>query len=169
MDAKLSYWAGAWLNMALIVGLAAAGIARARRGRSGAHERLMWAGAALVVLFVLSYAAKLYWLGREALETWSPQLVTGLRVHEACVGVMLIAGVTAIAQAKRLDLGAAASRTRALASLPAGVRLHRRAGWVAFAAGLCGLLTAAYVLCGMYVMHEMRTRPEPFPAVFDEQ
>jgi uncharacterized membrane protein YozB (DUF420 family) len=151
VDAKLSYWAGAWVNMALIVTLAAAGISQARRGLYTSHERLMWAGAALVVLFVLSYAAKLYWLGREALETWSPQLVTALRVHEACVAVMLAAGVTAIIQAKRLDLASTAARARA-ASQPAGaagVRLHRRAGWIAFAGGLCGLLTAAYVLYGM--------------------
>jgi uncharacterized membrane protein YozB (DUF420 family) len=150
VDAKVGYWTAAWFNMALIVCLAAAGIAQARRGRYAAHERLMWAGAGLVILFVLSYAAKLYLLGREALETWSPEFRTALRVHELCVAVMLIAGVTALAQAQRLDLASPAARAHAAAALAAGVRLHRRAGKIALAAGVCGLLTAAYVLYGMY-------------------
>jgi uncharacterized membrane protein YozB (DUF420 family) len=143
------YWTAAWINMIGIVALAAAGLARAHHGRYEEHRTLMRAGSLLVVFFVASYAAKLYFLGRESLGMWSAHYVLMLRLHELCVATMLAGGITALVQAHRLNLPAGL----ASASDPArarGLRLHRRAGKLAFGAAICGVATAAYVLYGMY-------------------
>src|SRR5262245_58626325 len=65
VDPKLVYWTAAWLNMALIVGLGVTGLLQISRRRFETHRRLMLTAAWLVAAFVLSYAVKLYALGRE--------------------------------------------------------------------------------------------------------
>jgi uncharacterized membrane protein YozB (DUF420 family) len=140
---KLAYWTWAFANMLLLVGLASFGVRRARAGRIAAHRRFMLGAAALVALFVVSYAAKLVALGREPLHAWEPRYVAALRVHEACIAVMLAAGALALWQARSGGFAR---------SVPprARTRLHRAAGWTALAAGLLGIATAAVVLAGMY-------------------
>jgi hypothetical protein len=150
VDARLAYWTAAWVNMALIAGLAGLGIASAHRRAYARHRRLMQACVALVGLFVLSYAGKLLFLGREPLAAWNAHFVIVLRVHEACVAVMVLCGATAIFQAHRLGLDADPPARTADPTRARGVLLHRRAGSLAFAATLAGLATAAYVLYGMY-------------------
>jgi uncharacterized membrane protein YozB (DUF420 family) len=149
VDAKVAYWTAVWINMVGIVALTALGLARAHHGRFAEHRRWMLAGSWLVVLFLASYAGKLWFLGREALGSWSPQFVWVLRVHELCIAIMLAGGLTSLIQAWRLDL-AAVGRGRPDAERLRGIRLHRRAGKLAFGAALCGVATAAYVLYGMY-------------------
>jgi uncharacterized membrane protein YozB (DUF420 family) len=149
MDPRLAYWTGAWLNMLLIVGVAGAGILLAHRGQYHRHRQCMLASAALVLLFVLSYGVKLLTLGREALETWSAPFVAVLRLHEACVGFMLLAGTTAMVLAYRAQLESRIAR-RADADLARKASLHRRSGALAFGAALAGVVTAAYLLYGMY-------------------
>ena len=112
----------------------------------------MLSACGLVGLFVLSYGIKLALLGREALETWEPAYVYVLRLHELCVLVMVVGGAIALRQAYRLELPVdiVTGPARATPELARGVRLHRRAGFVALAAATLGVATAAYVLQGMY-------------------
>ena len=145
MDAHLAYWTGAWLNMALMLGLAATGVRAAQQGDGLRHRGWMLAAASLVVLFVGSYAAKLFWLGREQLETWSAHYVVALRVHEACVAVMLAAGLTALVLARRLGLPGPVPPEKT-----AQFELHRRAGRIGVRAAALGVVTAGYVLYGMF-------------------
>jgi uncharacterized membrane protein YozB (DUF420 family) len=140
---KLAYWTWAFANMVLLVALASLGVRRVRARQVSAHRRFMLSAAALVALFVVSYVGKVVALGREPLHAWQPSYVIALRVHEACVGVMLLAGSLALAQA-RLRGFARAVPARDL------TRLHRAAGWTALVAGLLGIATAAVVLAGMY-------------------
>jgi uncharacterized membrane protein YozB (DUF420 family) len=151
MDAKVLYWSGALLNMAVIAGLAVHGIRCVRRGETARHARAMRAAAALVGLFLLSYVLKLAFLGREALAAWSSLAVNVLRFHELCVLVMLIGGGTALVIGRRLR--ASRSFTHSAGDPPAPpalLRRHRLAGRVALAGAILGAATAGLVLAGMY-------------------
>jgi uncharacterized membrane protein YozB (DUF420 family) len=155
LDPKLAYWTAAWLNMALIVGLALAGLRQVSRKDYAAHRRLMLSAAWLLVGFVVSYAVKLYALGREALETWERSYVHVLRVHELCIAILVGAGALALWKALQLGLPVDGTsddgRIRpAPETLFRGIRLHRRAGFLAIGSASFGLLTAAYVLYGMW-------------------
>ena len=151
MDAKTLYWTAAWINMIAVVAIAGVAIRQASRGRYALHRSLMLTSAALVGAFVLSYALKLLLLGRETLETWAPRYVNVLRVHEVCILFMLIGGGIAFRQAWRLHLPRSAGSPEVTPdALARGVRLHRRAGFVAVTAAALGVLTAGYVLQGMY-------------------
>lgn len=150
LDPKLIYWTWAWINMVVIVAIAAAGVRRIRRGEILRHRRRMLTAAALVLLFLVSYVFKVILLGREPLETWSPGHVWVLRFHELCVAVMLVAGSTAVYLARRLGLATDAPRQENPAAQQRGRRLHRRAGWTAVVAATLGIASAGYVLRGMY-------------------
>ena len=74
-----------------------------------------------------------------------------LRLHEACVFTMLVAGV--VAGRRGLRLGRTRNVTRDPADPAAPVALargHRVAGWIAVLGATLGLLTAILVLAGMY-------------------
>ena len=151
MDARLAYWTFALLDMSLVVLCAVAGVRSLRRGDPARHRRQMLAAAALVVLFVVSYAIKLAVLGREDRSTWGVLSIWVLRIHELCVLTMVVAGGLAIARGLRLR--ATRNFTRAPADRPApasDVRWHRGAGRTAVIAAALGLLLAACVLAGMY-------------------
>ncbi len=151
MDPKLLFWTGALVNMGVIVALAAGGVWQRRRGNVAGHRRRMLAAAVLVALFVAAYLLKLLFLGREALESWSPGAVWMLRVHEACVAVMLAGGGTAALRALVLRRTRNATHDPGDPEAPAGVAAwHRRAGWAAVVASALGLVTAGFVLAGMY-------------------
>ena len=111
----------------------------------------MLAAGSLIGMFLVSYVLKVSFLGREDLDLWSTGRVILLYVHETCILVMLLAGVTA---------GYRAYRFRR--SLPAGPllppeasasqerRWHRRAGWTAVVASVLAFVTSIFVLVGMY-------------------
>lgn len=150
MDTRILFWAAALANMGLIVALAAHGVRLIRRGEVAAHRRAMLAACGLVGLFLLSYAVKRVWLGREALELWSRSSLVNLWVHETMVMGMLIAGGLAFLRGRRL------ARTRRVSGRaedpPAessALRAHRRAGWVAVVASALGFATACGILAGM--------------------
>lgn len=151
MDPKLVFWTSAFANMGLVLGLAATGVRHRRRGDVPRHRRNMLSAAALVGLFLAGYALKLAFLGREALETWSPAAIWTLRLHELCVATMLLAGGLAGVRATALRRTRNASRNPAdpPAARPV-VDWHRRAGWTAVVAAGLGFATAALVLLGMY-------------------
>jgi uncharacterized membrane protein YozB (DUF420 family) len=138
-DPKLAYWTVALANMLAIVALALAAVGRARRREIAGHRRLMLVAASLVGLFLVSYVAKVWLLGREQLALWAPRYVWTLRFHETCVAVMVLAGSRAI------WLGARSGFTDA-----ARARSHRRAGRAALISAALGVASAGYVLFGMF-------------------
>jgi uncharacterized membrane protein YozB (DUF420 family) len=151
MDPKLLYWTGAFLNMGVIVGLAAWGVRARRRGAMALHRRNMLAAISLVLLFVVSYLFKLALLGREDLAVWASADLWTLRIHELCVLVMVVAGGVAAWRGRRLST--TRNTTLSPDDPPAPARLadgHRHAGWTAVAAVVLGFLTAGLVLAGMY-------------------
>lgn len=143
MDPKLLFWTGALAIMGLVAACVVAGIRAIRSGRVVRHRRFMLTAAGLIVLFLASYAGKLWLLGREHLETWTRADVNALRFHETCVAAMLLCGGAAVFLALRVPLPAEDS-TRI------GVRLHRRAGWSAAVACAFGFASAAWVLWRMF-------------------
>lgn len=145
MDAKLLFWTWAWLNLALVLGLALLGIRRIREGALRAHRRLLFVASFLVVFFLVAYVGKLFFLGREQLELWSESYVQVLRLHELCILFMCTAGGIAIYLSLRLGLPDPPEPPphRLL-------RLHRRSGWVSLSFGFLAIVSAAYVLWGMY-------------------
>lgn len=151
MDPGVLFWTAAFVNMGLVLGLAVLGVLRRRRGDVAGHRRRMLAAGLLVLAFLVGYVLKVVVLGREALEAWSPLAVWTLRLHELCVGTMLVAGGVAASAARvlRHTRNASGEPSDPLAS-PRVTRWHRRAGWVAVLAAAFGLATAALVLGGMY-------------------
>ncbi len=151
IDPKALFWTGALINMLVILGCAGFGIRNVRAGRVHVHKRLMLTGVWLVVLFLVSYVAKSFVLGKEDLHTWGEFHVSVLRFHETCVTIMLIAGGLALFTGLRTHLDA---EDRPEGEDPlwfAGrVRLHRRAGRTAVVASALGVASAAIVLYGMY-------------------
>ena len=111
----------------------------------------MLSACGLVAAFLVSYLLKVALLGREQLDLWEPRYVRVLHVHESFVALMLLGGIAALVQVRRLGLPrgpqSPALEPRRLAG---GLRLHRWSGRVAIVSALLGLLTAAYVLWGMY-------------------
>lgn len=158
MDPRLLYWSWALVNMVCVVGCALEGVRRIRRRDVEVHRRLMVTAGILVALFVVSYAFKLQLLGKEDLASWSEASILLLRVHETCVLAMLAGGGYAGILAYRF----LRNRPVAGGAAPSNVRRrrsHRRAGWVAVLASSLGVLTAAFVLQGMYSRAEA-----PYPA-----
>ncbi len=153
LDPKVLYWTGAWINMLAIVVLALWGVRKVRRREIAAHRRRMLGAAALVVVFLISYALKLLFLGREQLDTWAPTYRGILRFHEACIAVMIVAGGSTLYLAYRLRLAIAPDGSQSSddpSAIPNRLALHRRAGRTAVAAAALGLFSAAVVLLGMY-------------------
>jgi uncharacterized membrane protein YozB (DUF420 family) len=148
-DPKVLYWTAALANMLAAVTLAGLGVRRIRAGDIARHRRLMTTAGLLIALFLVSYLVKVGSLGREHLELWEPRFVHVLRFHELCVATMVLAGALALylARSRRFaELRARsdpAARTRAM-------RIHRAAGWTAVVSSALGVVTAAYVLYGMY-------------------
>ena len=149
MDPKVTYWTGAFLNMVLALGIAVFGASRIRRAEVARHARAMKTAVTLVALFLLSYALKVWLLGREALSLWEPRYVTVLRFHELCVFTMVVAGGVAFALALRHHL-ADTPAANMLAARARIARIHRAAGWTALVACGVGAVTAGVVLYGMY-------------------
>ena len=151
MDPRLAYWTFALLDLAAVVGFAAAGVAALRRGDVPRHQRRMLTAASLVGLFLLSYLAKLGLIGREDLASWEPASIWMLRIHELCVFTMLAAGAIAGTRALRLRRTRNATRDPRDPPAPATlVRWHRGAGKTAVFAAALALGFAGLVLAGMY-------------------
>ena len=145
IDPKTAYWTGALGNMDVILSLLFSGLRAIRSGRVQRHLRLMISAVALVGLFLLSYPAKLAFLGREQLELWSRLHVWVLRFHELCVFCLVVGGGFAVYRALSLGLRTLEAPLREI-----DTRGHRRAGWTAIVGGSLGILSAAYILHGMY-------------------
>jgi hypothetical protein len=111
----------------------------------------MLTAAALVGVFLISYACKLALIGREDRASWGALSIWVLRIHELCVLVMLVAGAIAGTRALRLLRTRNATRDPRDPPAPAElVRWHRGAGKIAVCAALLALGFAGLVLAGMY-------------------
>ncbi len=148
MDPKLLFWTAALANLGAIAALGASGIRAIRRGDVRAHRARMAACAALVALFLLSYAGKVAWLGREDRSAWTPLDHAVLYVHELCVAAMLVAGAAALWRAWRFRRALGPGPSLPSEPLPGGAS-HRRAGRVAAWSGLLAFVTAIGVWAGM--------------------
>jgi hypothetical protein len=100
---------------------------------------MMLSAAGLVLLFLVAYGLKVASLGREQLELWAPHYVWALRFHELCILGMVIGGGRALWLGERTGFRDAAR-----------ARAHRRAGRTAAVSAVLGVLSAGYVLVGMY-------------------
>jgi uncharacterized membrane protein YozB (DUF420 family) len=150
MDAKLLYWTGALVNMAVMFGFLVVGVRAIRAGEVAKHRRSMLTAGALVIAFLISFLLKSYVIGFEDFTLWSRLAVTNLRVHESFVSLMILAASVALVQAWRMRETRNVTKDREHPMAPDGtVKWHRRAGWTAVVAGAFGLLTAAFVLIGM--------------------
>jgi uncharacterized membrane protein YozB (DUF420 family) len=151
MDAKVVYWTGALVNMAVITAFAVAGVRQIRRHDVQRHRRSMITAGALVIGFIVSYCFKLAFLGREELSVWSSAALNTLRFHELCVLVMVMGGAVALRRGLALRSTSAASDDRDGPPPAAGqIAGHRLAGRVALCAVALGFASASLVLAGMY-------------------
>lgn len=151
LDAKVLFWTGAFINMGVIVGLAFVGIRAVKAHRMEEHRSRMIVAACLVVGFIVAYAFKLHFLGREDLSLWSHAAVWTLRFHETCVLVMIVGGGTAIFMGSKLR------KTRIFTCDasdpvpdPALVRRHHRAGGAGLVGAILAFVSAGFVLAGMF-------------------
>jgi uncharacterized membrane protein YozB (DUF420 family) len=151
LDANVVFWTGAFANMLVIVVLMAVAVSSVRTGDVTRHKRAMVTAMGLVVAFLIAYPVKVAMLGRENLSSWSDAAVRTLHFHETCVALMLLAGALALGRAWKLRKTRLVTRHPDDPATPAGtLKWHRRAGWVAVAAGVLGFLSAGFVLSGMY-------------------
>lgn len=151
MDPKVVFWTGAFVNMALILGLVFTGVRSIRRGDVARHRFCMKTSAWLVAGFLAAYVGKLALLGREQFSSWSPAAVNTLRFHELCVLAMIGGGCLALVRAR--SMRSTRNVTRQPHDAPAAahiVRWHRRGGWTAVVGAVLGLASAGLVLLGMY-------------------
>ena len=148
-DAKLIYWTGSFVNFALVVGCAVAGVRRVRSGNVTGHRRMMRASVALVGLFLISYLLKVLLVGREDRAAWTDASLYILYEHECCIALMIIAAGVGLSRARRFgelrdgDVRAPEARDQ-------DRRVHRIVGRVAVVASTMALLTAGGVLAGMF-------------------
>jgi uncharacterized membrane protein YozB (DUF420 family) len=151
MTANLVFWSGALVNLALVCVLALRGVQLARQQEFPRHRRQMFAVSGLVLFFLVSYVVKLAFLGKEDLTVWSPSDVLWLRIHETCVGVMLVAGATALVLGRRFARTQLVDPDSEAPPPPARLcRLHRVVGRIAVFGAVSGFATAAAVLAGMF-------------------
>lgn len=143
MEPKLIFWSTALALLAAVVVCGAVAWQSIRRGEVERHRRWVHAAALLIGIFLVAYLAKVVFLGKEQLSSWSPAAVVLLRVHETIVAVMLVAGVWARLLARRFAPAALKS--------PAELRRrHRRLGRTAMIASFLALATAALLLVEMF-------------------
>jgi len=151
MDPKLIFWTCALADLGALCGIAILGVRYARRGEIARHKRAMKISSLLVVGFVLSYGLKVQFLGREDMSIWSTLDVWVLRIHELFVLQMVVAGIVAWIQARKLV------KTRLVTHDPSDpvpdaktVRVHRLAGRTAVIGSVFAFLFAIGILAGMY-------------------
>lgn len=152
MDPKLLFWTGALANMWLIVAIACSGIAKIRAGDEVTHQRRMLTAASLVVFFVVSYAFKLIFLGREDLDLWQSWSVTLLRIHELFVLCMIVGGVCAgyfIRKVRQLEAHSLEARSVEESSIQVSRVAHAKAGKFTFLSALGAAITATGVWASM--------------------
>jgi uncharacterized membrane protein YozB (DUF420 family) len=150
VNPRLVYWTVALADLAIVVGCGARGIRAIRRGEVRTHRRMMLTASALVALFLVSYFAKVAWLGKEDRSAWTALDHAILGAHELCIAAMLIAGGFALFRAWcfQAKLQPAWTIPPGADALP-GRAQHRRAGRIAAWSGALAFVTAIGVWAGM--------------------
>jgi uncharacterized membrane protein YozB (DUF420 family) len=150
VNAKLVFWTIALANLALIVACGARGVRAIRRGEVRAHRRMMLMATALVALFLVSYVAKVAWLGKEDRAAWTALDHAILATHESAIAAMLLAGGYALFRGWGFQrvLRPDWSIPPGADALPGRVQ-HRRAGTIAKWSGALAFVTAIGVFAGM--------------------
>jgi uncharacterized membrane protein YozB (DUF420 family) len=151
MDPKLLFWSLALVNLGLVLWCVRRGIALVRAGEVAAHRRHMLSAAALIVLFLLSYVGKVFWLGKEDRSAWTGLDHGVLYVHETCIAVMLIAGGVALYRAWRFRAALGPNLELPTDAPLEGAASHGRAGRIAAWSALFSFVTAGGVLLGMFL------------------
>lgn len=152
MDPKLIFWTVALADLGAVCGFALLGVRYVRRGEVARHQRAMKIASALVVSFLLSYALKLVFLGREDMSLWSVLDTWVLRIHEVFVLLMVLAGGVAWFQARKLVDTRMVTRDPADPMPdPRTVRVHHLAGRASVIGAVLGFVLAIGVLTGMYL------------------
>jgi uncharacterized membrane protein YozB (DUF420 family) len=147
---NLLYWTAALANLAVIAVCGARGIRAIRRGEVRTHRRMMLVSSALVALFLVSYLAKVAWIGKEDRSAWTALDHAILYTHETCIAAMLVAGGYALFRGWRFQplLRPSWAIPPRADALP-GRASHRRAGAIARWSGLFAFVTAIGVWVGM--------------------
>jgi putative membrane protein len=150
VNPKLAYWTLALANLAIVVACGVRGIGAIRRGEVRTHRRMMLTASALVALFLVSYLAKVAWLGKEDRSGWTAFDHAILGIHELCIAAMLVAGGVALFRAWRFQPKLLPGWTipPGADALP-GRAQHRRAGKIAGWSGALAFATAIGVWAGM--------------------
>ena len=136
---KLIFWSFAFFCLSMTSLSWLVGFRLIRRGEIERHKRAMKTGGCFIVLFLLSYVAKLLFLGREDLDLWSSSALWTLRIHEVFMLVVLLGGGIAFTLASRFRGSTDKARS-----------WHRRLGRAAVISSVFGLATAFLVLLSMF-------------------
>ena len=144
MEPKLLFWTYAQGVLTLCVLSAVYGIRQITLGQVEKHRKAMNLSGFLILFFVLSYAGKLFFLGRELLDTWETLYVVVLRIHEVFILGMLVTGGWARYLAYRWQVS---NTTKQMFQK---VALHKQLGKAAQLCAIASWLTAGFVLYGMY-------------------
>jgi|CXWL01.1.fsa_nt_gi uncharacterized membrane protein YozB (DUF420 family) len=156
MNANLGFWLGAWLLFGSAVAMVGRGVWLARHQRHDEHRRAMIAACWLIGAFLIAYVAKVLVLGREDRSTWMPADIVVLRVHEALIAAMLLAGTGARLVARRLATGLAGAGGAA-----PDRRRHRLLGRVTAIAAIAAFGTGSWVLLRMWDDHPRASLAQP--------
>jgi len=151
MDPKLLFWSGALVNLGLVLWCVRRGIGRVRQGEVAAHRRHMLAAGALILLFLLSYVGKVFWLGKEDRSAWTGLDHGVLYFHETCVVVMLLSGAVALYRAWRFRDSLGPDFELPTDGPLEGGSSHARAGRVAAWSAWLAFASAGIVLVGMFL------------------
>jgi uncharacterized membrane protein YozB (DUF420 family) len=147
---NFAYWTAALVNLAVIAACGTRGVRAIRRGEVRTHRRMMLVSSALVALFLVSYVAKVEWLGKEDRSAWTALDRGILYAHETCIAAMLVAGSYALFRGWRFQ-----RRLRPDWVIPSGADAlpgrssHRRAGAIAKWSGALAFVSAIGVWVGM--------------------
>ena len=161
MDAHLTFWTGALIVLGFASACVSAGFVQIRLKNYIWHRRLMQAATVLIVIFLVGYALKLFFLGRENFQYWTSSDLRVLHIHESFMLLLILCIAGNIYLKQRFVVAIEPAEPGEPGSSPGGQvefrrgedrarRWHRRLGRVAVIATLFGLLTAAIVLQGMY-------------------
>jgi len=151
MDPKLLFWTAGIADLGAVCLTAALGVRYARRGEIARHKRSMKLASLLVVAFLVSYLVKVQFLGREDMSAWTTLDLWVLRIHELFVMQMLIGGVVAWIQGRKL------LPTRLVTHDPNDpvpdsktLQIHRLAGRTGVIGSILAFMMALGILAGMY-------------------
>ncbi len=148
MTPNLAFWLFAFILTSIVLALGLWGAAFARKGELAKHRtRMVWA-CNLILLFVLAYALKMLFLGREDKSEWSSFYHAILYIHEFFVACMLAGGLYARVVAFKFAGSLFSENVPEVDRARRGA--HARVGRLTLICTACALFTAGILLFGMF-------------------